>query len=194
MNISKWIKLSFIGLMLISINTLAQVRAEEGEIWSDINSLQISNKGMMKAEGAPGGKQGQFQKNFQDKEKLFQQLDLTDEQKEKLKTLFQNKRQQNQAEHQAIMTKRQQLMEMLKTGSGSKDKALALHREISQDHSNMMAQRINMIYDLRSILTPEQFEKFQTMMHGKFKNKKPGGGGPAGMQGGARSDGMLPPF
>jgi Spy/CpxP family protein refolding chaperone len=104
------------------------------------------------------------------------QLGLTDQQREQLKTLMQSNRQQNQGAMQALQAKRQQLKQMVVSGSGSKQQALALHQEISQQQSVLMASRISMIYDIRAILSPQQFEQFRSMMQQHRAQGGPGMG------------------
>lgn len=110
-------------------------------------------------------------------------LDLSPEQREKLKNLMQSSRNQNQGGQQAVRAKRQQLMEMLRSGSGSKEKALALHREIAKTQNDLMAQRINQLYEMKAILKPDQFSKLRTMMQ-KRQQAGPGGFGKQGRPGG----------
>lgn len=133
----------------------------------------------------------------------FAQLGLSPQQKQKLQSLLKSGQQNGKGNRQALMQKRQQLMEMIRSGSGSKQQALALHREITQQQNRLMEQRIGMIYDIKSVLTPEQFEKFQAMMKqkqhmgggkgmGPSKGMGPGGfqgRGPAGFQGQGRMPG-----
>lgn len=137
--------------------------------------------GMGPGQRPQGGQFGQG-KNPQGPGKFLEQLGLAEEQKEKLKAILQSNRQGKQGNRQAMQAKRQQLMQMLKTGSGSREQALALHQELSRQQSEMMAQRIRMAYDIRAILTPEQFSKFQALMQ---QQKGPGGpGGQKGFPGG----------
>ncbi len=92
-------------------------------------------------------------------EGFFSQLGLTDEQKQKLKAL----REQSHASgnRQAVRQKRQELMQMLRSGSGTKEQALSKYREVAQTQNAMMEARIAKVYQLKAILTPEQFQKMQ---------------------------------
>ncbi len=129
----------------------------------------------------PGGNKGGWE---QRKTEMMDQLNLTPQQRQKMQTLMQNKREQHKSTHEALQAKRQQLMQMMQNGSGSREQALALHREISAMQAEMMAQRINNLYDMKSILTPEQFQKFQSMMprppKDDFEGRGAQGGQPSG--------------
>jgi Spy/CpxP family protein refolding chaperone len=70
------------------------------------------------------------------------------------------------------------MMQMIKTGSGNRAQALALHREIAQQQGALMESRINFLYDLKEILTPEQFEKASQLMKQQAMEHRGAPGGP----------------
>lgn len=119
--------------------------------------------------------------------RMLEELGLSPEQKEKLKAMMEKNHAQHKAGRQEMKQQRQQLMTMIKSGSGSKQEAMALHRQIAQRQNAMMEQHIGTIYDMKAILTPQQFEKFQTLMAQKHQNRM--GGRPHGKGPGMRSQG-----
>jgi Spy/CpxP family protein refolding chaperone len=131
--------------------------------------------------GPNSGEAGAPKKEYMlEKEELLSQLNLTPQQKIQLKTLMDSRR-QSSGDYQDIWRKRKDLMEMIHSGKGSKEQALSMHREIAQQQNASMEKRIAMIYEVRSILTPEQFDKFHSLMKERFHH---GGHGHGGKHGG----------
>lgn len=134
--------------------------------------------------GKPGGNQSMGQPMQKPGEGgVMGQLGLNPNQRERLQSIFKNNRQQSQSAMQDLQSKRQQLLSMIQSGSGSKSQALSLHRQISQQQAALMEQRINMMYDVKAVMTPEQFQKFRALMEqkrqggfGKEGRRPPGGG------------------
>ncbi len=144
---------------------------EEALLAQQFDELGPSGKMRGSQRLGPGQARGSFLKD----------LNLTDEQKQKLKVLMGSRRQQHKGGRQELQAKRQQLMQMIKSGSGSKEKALALHRQISAEQSKMMEGRISMIYDMKAILTPDQFQTLSSKMQQRRGRFGSGQGSPGGM-------------
>lgn len=176
-----------LGLTIVVLLPLSPVWAQ------DFPNLDLGDVRLVQAGPGMGNGFEPGQRRFQSgdpqgRRGFLSELNLSPEQKEKLKTLMQSQRQQVKGNHQALRQKRQQLREMLQSGSGSREEALAIHREIAQQQTAMMEQRITMLYALREILTPEQFTKFRSLMEQRRQNRS---GGPGGRFKGRRPAGTM---
>jgi len=113
------------------------------------------------------------------KQELFADLGLSSDQQQKVNAILQSKGEHKQ-EREQLRTKRQQLMEMIRQGSGSKEEAITLHRELSQQQSALMEKKIGTMYDLKAVLTPEQYQKLGEKIRqhkghkfgGRYKNRE----------------------
>lgn len=106
---------------------------------------------------------------------LLKQLNLSSEQKTQLRQLFEGKKSQRQQDREAMQQKHQQLMQLLKSGSGSKDQVLSLQRDLAHQRSSLMEDRINTLYGIKSILNPQQFQQYQSHMqqhHAQWQNQQ----------------------
>jgi len=181
-------------LLLCSLVAVApRVYAESEDNWLAYGPSQQQDGQMgMQGPGAggmnrrmrPGG--GQMQGGGPGQ--MMSQLNLSKEQREKMQALMQKNRGAGKEGQQALMQKRQQLRTMMQSGSGSKEQAMALLGEINKLQSAQMSHRIGMMYEMKSILTPEQFQKFQSAMEQKRGQMK--GQGVGGMRGGPNGGGF----
>jgi protein CpxP len=103
--------------------------------------------------------------------RMFSQLDLTDAQKEQLKQLRQNHRQEVASLRNEIRTKRQEIRQS--SQSGAFDEALVAQKlaEIAPLEAKMMAARHRHHQETLSVLTPEQRTKLEQMRE-QFKNRR----------------------
>jgi len=129
-------------------------------------------------EGGPGfhhrGGPGEF----------FKDLNLTPEQKAKLKAQREGKKETMRALREQMKTKMQALHnEISKPGSKRAD-VDALLNEVNALKGQMFAQMIDGVFAMKEVLTPEQFAKMQAK-HQARMNKKPEGRGrhPGGPEG-----------
>lgn len=181
-------------LLLCSLVTLApKAHAQSDSDWlaygagnpgEGVSGAPMQGGGMNRRMGGgqmQGGPGGQMRGPGQ----MMSQLNLSKEQREKMQALMQKNRGAGQESRQALMQKREQLRTMMQSGSGSKEQAKALLGEINKLQSAQMSHRIDMMYEMKSILTPEQFQKFQATMQqkrGQMKGQGQGQGG-GGMRG-----------
>ena len=90
--------------------------------------------------------------------KKIKELDLSEEQKEKLKAIKERKkasRAEKKANRQKIKAMKEQLQAEFK-GTKSSSELRALHKEIKTLHTRLQEERFNTILEIREILTPDQ--------------------------------------
>lgn len=155
------------GLMVVTATYTQPAFSEHHEGAHKTKMGQCQDKACGKHHGKHSGE------GFKQK---LQQLNLTPEQQAKIDALMQSGKEQKQANREQLKAKFKELMAVLKSDSGTKEQALALHREISQMKSAMGEQRINKMFEMKAILTPEQQAKFKTLMQEGRKHHKKGDG------------------
>lgn len=132
--------------------------------------------------GGQGGQQGQgFSKEAREKymSKMRSELNLTPEQEKKMQASMKTFKDQHQADREAMKAKFQE-MKSLRESNGDPDKIKALRDDLSQMRQSMRAKHEAM---QKSILTPEQFGKWQQMQkehQSQFKGMQGGGFGGQG--------------
>lgn len=92
--------------------------------------------------------------------KMVKELDLSAEQKEKLKT----ERQKNQTTMKALRDSQKAAREKLRAGfqsNASNEELKNLHKEVQTSMTALMDARFNNMLSIREILTPEQRAKFK---------------------------------
>jgi len=126
---------------------------------------------------------------------MMEQLGLSAEQKQKVKALMLEGKTQSQTLSQQVQTKRQALMQYLKSSNASESKARAMNAEINDLQKQLSDLRLKTWFGMRSILTPEQLQKLSQMKPkhsgGMNESRRPGGMMPQGQMG-PRRGGMQP--
>jgi Spy/CpxP family protein refolding chaperone len=114
-----------------------------------------------------GGPQGRAQR-------IMQQVGLSPEQMQELKTLREQGRSQAQTLRQQLRAKQQELMRYIKSPGANEGQAMSLLGEINALQRQVGELRIKTWFRMRSHLTPEQMEKLQ-QMHQPHSRRGPGG-------------------
>jgi len=104
---------------------------------------------------------------------LRRELNLTEEQLEVLNRYQQEMRQKMLPYRQELFTKRKELMELLKETEPNKERADSLFREIVSLQMELEAHIFDNLWYLRSMLTPEQRERLETLFHELFEKRRP---------------------
>jgi Spy/CpxP family protein refolding chaperone len=113
---------------------------------------------------------------IQQDDKLFDQLNLTPEQKQKLKANKQAQVQEMQAVRTSLREKHKSLQEALKNPSVTRASVLGIVNEIKELQAKQVDLRLDGIFSVKDILTPAQYVKFQQLMEEKLnKMVKPAG-------------------
>jgi len=132
-------------------------------------------------ERGPGGHHGRGP------EQLFKDLNLTAEQKEKLKAQREAKKEEHKVLREQMKVKMQALHEAISKPESKRADVEGLIREVNVIKGKMFGQMIDGFFAMKEVLTPEQFAKMQAK-HQERMNRKPKGwgrpeeGGPEGDQ------------
>ena len=117
--------------------------------------------------------QGKYHQGGQgDKESIFKELNLTPEQKQKLEDNRKAQREEMAKLREAIKEKRLKLQEKLNDPAVTRSSVEPLISEIKIIQAELIDHRINGIFAVKAILTPEQFAKFNQLMEKQMKSKK----------------------
>jgi Spy/CpxP family protein refolding chaperone len=106
------------------------------------------------------------------KESIFKELNLTPEQQKKL---AENRRAQGEemaSLRASIKEKQDKLQGELKNPAVTREKVEPLVNEIKSLQARLIDHRVNGIFAVKKILTPEQLVKFEQMMEKGHKDKK----------------------
>jgi Spy/CpxP family protein refolding chaperone len=129
--------------------------------------------------GAPvkDAKHGQGQPD-----KIFKELNLTPDQQNKIEANRSAQRAELSKLRQQIGEKQAKLQEELRNPAVTRASVEPLVNDLKSLHARMIDQRINGIFAVKDILTPEQFARFQQMVEKKVEGwKKEKGGEKAGI-------------
>ena len=110
--------------------------------------------------------------------KLIEELGLTPEQQEQLKTQREAHRGKMKELHETLKTKRAELKEELEKAGSNEGRINSLASEVKSLMSESVDLRVGNILEVKAILTPEQFEEFKK--HVAMKKKKGQGRGRKG--------------
>jgi Spy/CpxP family protein refolding chaperone len=90
---------------------------------------------------------------------MFSELNLTQEQKEKLKSLHQDMKQQRETMFEKMKNLRQQIKDEIMKDTPNQQLLGQLADQSAQLHKEMTMQRFNHLLQMKSVLTKEQLEK-----------------------------------
>jgi protein CpxP len=141
--------------------------------------------------GGPGG--GPLEHSFHggvhrwwDNPRIAQQVGVTDEQKQKMDDIFQQHRLQLIDLNAALQKQEVLLHPLLEADQPDESKVLSQIDAIAQARADLEKENARMLFGIRTVLTPEQWQKLKTVV----KNGPPGGhgawGGRAGWRGANR--------
>ena len=132
--------------------------------------------GLVYAETEQGAKQsgeGQRGKQWQEqKEKIAKDLNLTPEQQQKLEANRKSQRETMNNLHKALKEKQDKLQELLKNANVTRSSVNPLVSEIKSIQDQLVEARVNAIFAVKAILTPEQFAKLQQRSEQHQENNK----------------------
>jgi len=116
---------------------------------------------------------------------MMRDLDLSDEQRDQIRTLMQGQRAQRQQNWEQRSEYRQQMHQLLMADQFDEAAAKKLIESQSAQHEQQMLERLKLHHQVLSVLTPEQKAEYQQKMenwepgyhhHGKGHGKGPGKG------------------
>ena len=94
-------------------------------------------------------------------EMLFKELNLSEEQAAKVKKIKADQHQKLRGLRETRKEKRKQLGEVLQKQETTRESVAPYVQELKEIQSRMMDERINGIFAVKEVLSPEQFAKFQ---------------------------------
>ena len=105
-------------------------------------------------------------------QEIYNQLNLTDDQKQKLEANKQQHMVKMGSFRQGLKTNREAIEQELMNTSMDMAKINAIHAQIKVLQAQMEDEKLSSILTVRSILTVDQFSKFVSLMHQKKKEHK----------------------
>jgi len=115
---------------------------------------------------------GYQQRGDKQKEHILKELNLTPEQQQKLEENRKAQRQEIEKLSVALKEKQAKLKEALKNPAVTKVTVEPLANEMKSLQAQLVDHRINGIFAVKEILTPEQFVKFQQMIEKSGEGRK----------------------
>jgi len=108
--------------------------------------------------------------------KMYDKLDLSEEQRQALKKNKEGHRDEMQSLREEIKAKRESLQAEMQKADFNADKVKSINEEIKALQNKMSDQRLEGVLEVREILTPEQFSKFNELKESHHENWKGEGG------------------
>jgi len=108
-----------------------------------------------------------------DKTKIFQELNLTEEQQKKMEENRSEQRKQTETLMKSVKEEHVKLQAALQDPSVTREKVEPIVQKIKSLQAEIVDNKINAIFEAKAIMTPEQFAKFNQLME-KRKAEKGG--------------------
>ncbi len=89
-------------------------------------------------------------------ESMFERLNLSAEQRDKIKSLRRQGQERTKAQREQLNAKRQELHQLVRSVGASRDQAIAKQREVNALQNQLSEARMTSWFDMRAVLTPEQ--------------------------------------
>lgn len=105
-------------------------------------------------------------------ERLIEELDLSDNQAEQIKEIYEQSRQEMVSLHEEAKEAKSDMQELW-SGNSSESQLRRQHDKVQDIHQKMGSQKFDTMLKVRRILTPEQREKMaelQQRRHRNFRN------------------------
>jgi protein CpxP len=116
--------------------------------------------------GSSGGERGGSMHGM-----MLKGINLTDDQKAKMKQISQSFRERTQSLHQALQAKRQELRQASEGGTFNEALATQKLQESASLQAKLMGERFRMRQEMLSVLTPEQKTQLE-QQRAEFKAKR----------------------
>lgn len=121
--------------------------------------------------------------------KDMQQAGISQDQISAIKALMQQNRTQAQALHQQLRQKKQAMMEYVKSPDAKEGQALHMLNDVNALERKVSELRMKTFFAMRSKLTPEQWQKMQTLREQQMQQRRQMHGGQNGFGGGPNGQG-----
>ncbi len=151
-------KQKFLGALLAGAMSLSALAAAPALAQPDAHRGRAAHD----MSAAPHGKM----------DRMFDKLNLSAEQREKIKTLRQQGQERMKPQHQQLMAKRRELHELVRSAGSTREQAIAKQREVSAIQNQVAEARMNTWFDMRAVLTPEQLKQFEQLKPQRGEKKR----------------------
>ena len=105
-------------------------------------------------------------------DKMFDKLNLTAEQREKIKTIRQQGQERNKTQREQLMTKRKELHQLVRSASSTREQTIATQREVNALQDQLAEARLNAWFEMRAVLTPEQLKQLSQLKPQRGEKRK----------------------
>lgn len=105
-------------------------------------------------------------------DRMFDKLNLSAEQREKIKTLRQQGQERTKTQREQLMTKRRELNQLVRSASATREQAIAKQHEVNALQNQLADARMNTWFDMRAVLTPEQLKEFEQLKSRRGESKQ----------------------
>lgn len=121
----------------------------------------LNSSGLVMAQDVSEGKEGRkWHQRGAGPEKIFEELGLSQEQKNQLKLIRENSEKSRENLKTLMSEKRQQLTAALQATTLNEQEVTRIHNELKGLKNQQEDQRLAFILEIRKVLTAEQFAKF----------------------------------
>ena len=141
------------------------------------DTQQVTGEGRGKGRGERGARKGRGgrewggQRGGHMRGMMFKGIDLTDDQKAKMKQISQSFRERTQSLHQQLRAKRQELRQASEGGTFNEALATQKLSETAGLQAKLMGERFKMRQEMQSVLTAEQKTQLE-QKRAEFKAKR----------------------
>ncbi|MNK62769.1 periplasmic protein [compost metagenome] len=153
-------KQKVLGLLMAGAMSLSALSAAPALAQADGHRGHVAH-----AKGMQDGMHGPM-------DKMFDKLNLTAEQREKIKTLRQQGQERNKAQREQLMTKRKELHQLVRSASSTREQAIAKQREVNALQDQLAEARLNAWFEMRAVLTPEQLKQLEQFKPQRGEKRK----------------------
>ncbi len=154
-----------VSILIIGMTGMTLSYADPGNI-SAAGASPSFGGGHHRPLGGFGGDRGgdglnsqQMQQRRAEIEGRLQKMGVSPEQLQQFKTMHEQSRQQAQALKEQIQQRRQEFMQYMHSPNADEGTALAKQQELGQLMNQMHEMRIRSVFQMKKLLTPEQFQK-----------------------------------
>ena len=113
--------------------------------------------------GPPGRRHGPPPGDGPRMERIFERLDLTDEQREQVRGVLDGHSEATAAEREELRTRREALMELVRAPEIDEAAIRAAAGEVAAIKTDLLVARAALHQELRQLLTPEQIEQLEEL-------------------------------
>lgn len=96
-------------------------------------------------------------------DRLFDKLNLTPEQKDKIKELRKQGHEKTKAQREQLMAKQRELHQMVRSAKATREQAIAKQREVNTLQNQLAESRMQTWFDMRAVLTPDQLKQLEEL-------------------------------